>query len=371
MRPLSPDDVVPRLRGDVLIADAPAGMGGELVDIKPNGGDVMHLHAFELSLARMLDGRRRAQEVVDRAVQLGLPLGLPSLDGFIRELEDRSLVARGPGGASPWQVRATWSAAERALFQAALKSARQGQVIEARRALDQLLLTSPRNADARMLRASLDEQSTRAFRDAFLASERAWLQDSAPTRAELKAVRPSFGPLAVLLALAGSLLVGFFVPFPRVVNAPAVLKPAAVIDVEAPRNAEVRSVAVAEHQRVEGGDVLYTDTRGEVHAPFAGTVTDVRVSKGQPTQLGQTAVTIEDQSRLNMVVRLTGSGASAVRAGQTATLTLGDKSVKATLDSVHGSEAHAFIDNRNGEVEPGNATADIEVAPASLYQRLR
>src|SRR5581483_2335811 len=165
MRPLSPDDVVPRLRSDVVIADAPAGMGGELVDIKPNGGEVMHLHAFELSLARMLDGRRRAQEVVDRAVQLGLPLGLPSLDGFIRELEDHSLVARGPNGASPWQERAAWSPTERVLFQAALRSARQGRVIEARRALDQLLASAPRNAEARMLRASLDEQSTRDFRD--------------------------------------------------------------------------------------------------------------------------------------------------------------------------------------------------------------
>ena len=37
MRPLSPDAVVPRFRSDILIADAPAGMGGELVDVKSNG----------------------------------------------------------------------------------------------------------------------------------------------------------------------------------------------------------------------------------------------------------------------------------------------------------------------------------------------
>src|SRR5947199_188845 len=135
MRPLSPEDVVPRLRSDVVIAEAPVGMGGELVDVKPGGGEVMHLHAFELSLARMLDGRRRAQDVVDRAVQLGLPLVLPALDGFIRELEDHELVVHGAGGSSPWQQRAAWRPTERTLFQAALRAARQGNTLEARRAL--------------------------------------------------------------------------------------------------------------------------------------------------------------------------------------------------------------------------------------------
>jgi hypothetical protein len=321
MRPLSPDDVVPRLRSDVVIAEAPAGMGGELVDIKPHGGDVLHLHAFELSLARMLDGRRRAQEVIDRAVQLGLPIGLPGLRGFIRELEEHRLVAIGGGGPSPWQERTAWRASERALFQAALRAARQGQVSEARRALNQLLVTAPRNSEARTLRSVLGDRSARAFQDAFLSSERAWLHDASPSRAELRAVRRSFLPLVVLGALACGLLIALFVPFPRVVNAPATLAPVATVEVTAPRDAEVISVSVSEGQRVSGGDVLYNDTRGPVHAPFTGVVTNLMVAVGRPTVKGQHAAVIEDQSRLVMTVRPTGSGAGVVRAGQTASLT--------------------------------------------------
>jgi hypothetical protein len=371
MRPLSPDDVVPRLRSDVLIADAPAGMGGELVDVKFNGGHVLQLHAFELSLARMLDGRRRAQEVVDRAVQLGLPLGIPALDGFIRELEEAKLVHRGPGGGSPWQARNAWRPTERTLFQSALRAARQGNTAGARAAIDQLLITAPGNAEARQLRATLTDESARGFRDAYLRSERSWLSDSTPTRAEIKAVRPSFGPMAVLGALALALLVGFFVPFPRAVNVPVTLKPVAVVDVAAPHDAEVQAVAVAEGQRVHAGDVLYTDAKGPVNAPISGVVSGVLVSKGKPTQRGQQAVTVEDQSKLLMTVRVIGAGSSFVRPGQTATLSLGDRSIKTVLHDVRAGEAHAVVENPNGDVAPGAAAADIDLPPASLFQRLR
>jgi biotin carboxyl carrier protein len=359
------------LRSDILIADAPAGMGGELVELKSTGGQILRLHAFELSLARMLDGRRRAQDVVDRAVQLGLPLGLPALDGFIRELEEAKLVHHGSGGSSPWQARHAWRPTERTLFQAALRAARQGKTNEARQALDQLLVTSPSNADARQLRAALNDEGARGFRDAYLRSERAWLSDSTPSRAEMKAIRPSFGPMAVLAALALSLLIGFFVPFPRAVNVPATLKPVATVDVAAPHDANVESVVVSEGQHVREGDVLYTDAKGAVHTPITGVVSSVLVFSGKATQRGQQTVTVEDRSKMLMTVRIVGSGSSAVKPGQTATLSLGDKSLKTVLHDVHAGEAHAVVEDPNGELAPGAAAADIDVPAASLFQRLR
>jgi hypothetical protein len=50
---------------------------------------------------------------------------------------------------------------------------------------------------------------------------------------------------------------------------------------------------------------------------------------------------------------------------------LGDRSVRTRLETVQGGEARAVVDNAKGEVEPGIATADIDVPPASLWQRLR
>jgi hypothetical protein len=298
-------------------------------------------------------------------------MGLPSLDGFIRDLEEHDLVSHGVNGPSPWQQRTAWRPAERTLFVLALRNARQGNTGDARRALEQLLGTAPGNHEARALKASLDERNTRAFQDAFLASERAWLHDTAPSRAELQAVRPSFGPLIVLAGLALSLLVGFFVPFPRTVNAPATLAPIATVEVTAPHEGTVQSVAVSEGQRVQGGDVLYTDARGPVHAPISGVVANLLVANGQPTVLGQRAVVIEDHSRLQLTVRLTGTGSSAVQVGQTATLTSGDHRLKTRLDALGNGEAKAIIDNRSGDVEPGVATVDIDVPAASLFQRLR
>jgi hypothetical protein len=122
---------------------------------------------------------------------------------------------------------------------------------------------------------------------------------------------------------------------------------------------------------VAGGDVLYTDDKGPVHAPSGGVVSNLMVTVGRPTVKGQRAALIEDQSRLVMTARPTGSGASSVRVGQTASLTLGDKSLKAKLETVEGGEARAVVDNAHGDVEPGIATADIDVPPASLWQRLR
>src|SRR5262245_38743714 len=107
MKHLSPVDPVPKLRGDVVFSRRPLGSGAEVIHIRPIGyGETMRLHGFELSLARLLDGRRTAQDVVKRANRIGLPLSLGSLEAFIRHLQSHRLLARSAGEAaspvSPW-----------------------------------------------------------------------------------------------------------------------------------------------------------------------------------------------------------------------------------------------------------------------------
>jgi len=147
-----------------------------------------------------------------------------------------------------------------------------------------------------------------SFRDAYLSSERAWLQDASPSRAELKAVRAVVRvPMGILAALALSLVVGFFVPFPRVVNAPATLKPTAVVAVAAPARRGPWSRSRWSRVSACRAATCCTPMRGgRLHAPISGVVSNVLVSVGRPTQRGQHAATVEDQSRLMMTVRLTG-----------------------------------------------------------------
>ena len=81
MPTLHPEARVPRLRRDLTIYDAPAGTGEGRVKVEsPASGAIIELRGFELSIARMLNGTRTVNEVVQAAGQIGLPI---TVDGEI------------------------------------------------------------------------------------------------------------------------------------------------------------------------------------------------------------------------------------------------------------------------------------------------
>jgi hypothetical protein len=373
MSALSPNDLVPRLRSDVFIADVPPGTGEDFVEVKSSGSHAVRLRGFELSLARMLDGHHTAREVMERAAQVGLPLALTSLDGLIHEFADLGLLARSNApGVSPWLGRTTWSPTERALFRVALRKARQGQLPEARTALDQLLANSRKNDDARKLRAALDHADPRAFKDAYNTAQREWLKHSDPTRSELKSVRSSTIPWFVMIGLLGCIAVTFGVPFPRVVTAPARLAPASVAPVDADHGGVIGEVMATEGRHVEAGATLFTYEDNEaVVAPAAGIVRGMTMVKGSEVFDGQRLMNIDDEASLVMSARLPSNARDVVTPGATATLNLGDHNAKATIEKVEDGIATATLDNSAREMDPGSSYVDIEVAPASIWQRFK
>src|SRR3954468_5563100 len=85
---LSLADVVPVLRADLKIGDPMPGRGESEIRVEnPTNGKALQLKGFEVSIARMLNGRRTAEEVLTAASQIGLPLSLESFNGFLHKLD--------------------------------------------------------------------------------------------------------------------------------------------------------------------------------------------------------------------------------------------------------------------------------------------
>jgi hypothetical protein len=396
MRNLSPNDAVPPLRGDIVFSQRPQGSGAEVIHIRPIGArEGARLHGFELSLARMLDGRRTAQDVVNRATTLGLPISVPALQGFVNYLEAHSLLARTAGEAasaiSPWRERVEWDPTVRLQYQAALKALRLGRVDEARAMLDRLLMTAPLLDDAKSLRSWIDlhpngQSEGEPFRDTFLKAERGWLgQLPAPHRlpparadaldaAELKAVQPSLVPFIVLLAIIVVAGLALFVPFPMKVSVPAKLTPVTVTPIEATSGGQLGEVLVSEGAWVNAGEYLvtYQQPEGEaLMAPTDGIVRDLTAAPGEAVMQGQQLARLEDTRQLRMTAELDGDQARLVKVGQAANISLGTHRAEARVDAKSGREVVSTIDNRANRLEPGTAVVDIDVGAKSLLQRMR
>ena len=151
---IAPNDVVPALRHNLAFSHSPPGLGTGFVSVKNvDSGEEYMLRGFEYSLARMLDGHRTAAEVVDAADQVGLPVTLSDLDGFVKKLSDRHLVQ--PSGEpiaddelSPWQQRREWDPKRREQFRTALREGRAGNLNRALLSLDILLNDHPETPEA-------------------------------------------------------------------------------------------------------------------------------------------------------------------------------------------------------------------------------
>lgn len=267
-QPLSYDDVVPALRLNLAFNHAPAGLGAGQVWLKDVlNGDEYALHGFEHSLARMLDGRRTAKEVLAAAAQLGMPLTLLDLNGFVRRLEARHLVRTSAQAgddeliALPFPTRAAWDDQTRSQYRTALREGRAGHLDRALGALDDLIDEHPEVPEAKVLFERLEEKvaapEQRAFQNVFAEAERGWQADAVPERATPRTSRTKWFTIGAA-ALAALALGVAFIPLPHTVIVPATLAPVVSGTVRAPRTGTVLTVDAAPGRWVEQGAVLFT-----------------------------------------------------------------------------------------------------------------
>jgi hypothetical protein len=159
-----PDDVVRLFRADLRINRRHA---SNLLDVAdPQTGKTFPLYDFEISLARMLDGRRLYADVVEAGQRLGIPVNLESLRQFIQQLQRYGFLAP-PGTPLPdhregplWAPRQKWDEGLRALFQSGLRMHRQGRYAEAVNYFEAMLQQDPQNPEAlEMLEQSRQRQA--------------------------------------------------------------------------------------------------------------------------------------------------------------------------------------------------------------------
>lgn len=269
MAHISPDDVVPALRANLAFSRSPHGLGTGLLSVKNvDSGEEFMFRGFEYSLARMMDGRRTAAEVVDAAGQVGLPVTLDDLEGFVNKLKDRHLVQQPTEAAedaylSPFEARRDWDEKTRQLFRIALREGRAGNLNRALVSLDCLLHEQPHTLEAIHLREKLEERKmsidrVAPFRTVFAETEKDWRKVAVPAASKLPPGRALVIAGFVCLGLGVLTLAAGLVPFPQTITAPATLMPLASSTVIAPRAGTVATVAVAAGQWVDQGATLFT-----------------------------------------------------------------------------------------------------------------
>ncbi|MBS2028481.1 MAG: HlyD family efflux transporter periplasmic adaptor subunit [Deltaproteobacteria bacterium] len=286
---LSPQDVVPALRADLELGDPVPGRGeGDIRLSHPQTGKALVLKGVEVSVARMLDGRRTADDVINAAAKIGIPMKLQGLNGFIHKLEREGLLVEAPAprpdGISTWEPRAEWSVEVRTLFQAALRAARAEDFASARSRLEQLLAISPDTAEAKgllqwvMQRLFPDVHADgpqQKFSDFFAEVERSWFAEGErrseananasvePTDVDLSdvdgfTVHTSGGPGKGLLVGVGAMvLLGVMLfPLPHTATTTFQLAPRSVTPVTIAHPGTLATLSVGVGQWVAKGAVL-------------------------------------------------------------------------------------------------------------------
>ncbi len=290
---ISPDDVLPALRHSVIFGPNPQGLGEGLVTVvNMTSGEEVELRGFETSLARMLDGHRTAREVVVASQQLGLPLTMLALEGFVNELQSHALLdADGAELAepSPWNPRQEWDEQTRRQFRKALREGRSGHVMESAGALDGLLERVPQVPEVRALRQRVQAEpgAVAGFPRVFEQAQRRWLAFAQAD--EAGAVKPAWlstrGVLAGTWALAifaVGVIAAAVLPIPRTVVASILPVPSPSAKVSAPRTGTVALVAAAVGQRVNKGDVLFSYDVAPTLSALELALQRLEAQRGQP-----------------------------------------------------------------------------------------
>jgi multidrug resistance efflux pump len=285
---LAPTDVVPSLRADLTISDPVQGAGEEMVNISdPTNGKELSVRGFELSIARMLNGRRTAQGVIDSASQIGLPISIEGLTGFVRKLKGLGFLAEAgapePALTTTWSARREWPEVVRKRFQQVLREARSNQLMSAKEHAEQLLRDVPDMQDVAdllkwiedRLRAPAVGKKLPTFTEVFSTVERSWFEEgerlsekneqahaaleaAGPTPEEL--IKPRGGVLKIILPLIFivAAAAGALFPFPYKVPVKYELQAKNTVSVDSPRIATVATVPVKNGDWVEAGAPLVT-----------------------------------------------------------------------------------------------------------------
>ena len=154
---LSRTDITPELRKDLRmrrVAD-----GYLLQD--PTSNNEQTLNEYEVSLVRMLNGKRPVFELLDAVERLGIPVNLESFQKFVVQLENRGFLrppqtvdaALDQAVEAAWPTRGDWESSVRALFQSGIRFLRAGKHEEAAGYFEALLEEDPDNIEARELLA--------------------------------------------------------------------------------------------------------------------------------------------------------------------------------------------------------------------------
>jgi hypothetical protein len=164
--PLGLDDRVPLFRGDLMVRRGEDAGHFEVED--PLAGRCFTLYEFELTVGRMLDGRRTVADVIANGVRLGIPVDVAGLNQFVRQMwhygfladADPITAARLPAGRGTWPERRSWDGATRSLFQSGVRLMRLGCGEHARGLFEAVLDADPENPEAREMLALLDAGGT-------------------------------------------------------------------------------------------------------------------------------------------------------------------------------------------------------------------
>lgn len=303
---LNRKDVLPALRADLVVSRPLRGAGAEVIHVAPEGElSPRAMWGFEFSIARMLDGRRTADEVMSSAARIGLPLDLQSLDGLLHQLEARGFLAdaQHPGVGDldrHHRHRPEWSPEVRELYREALRRARTGDLGGAIETADEVVVRAPENSDALALRTWALEQARAEkpgvpFGEVLHRAEANWRSQTIPQKPE--AILPSAGwriPVLAWVGLLALLIVGVLVvtaPLPRVVLASATFAPVSSEPLLSTRTGMVDDVFVKEGDVVtRGEELLVWNTEADEDALFEAREVLEQVREPIRAAVGQTPV---------------------------------------------------------------------------------
>lgn len=153
-RPLrATDGTLPRLRGDLVYKAAPRAGLTEVRDLR--AGRSFTLFEYELTVARMLDGRHSLEQVARASERLGFALTTETLLRFVEQLGGygflEDVLAPPVSSPSPAPPARGWSDELRELYELAAAHAREGRFDEAEECLLTLLEVDGSLAEAKTL----------------------------------------------------------------------------------------------------------------------------------------------------------------------------------------------------------------------------
>lgn len=423
-------DKLPRFRADLKV-EPKTGTKGLFEVTDPVAAKHFTLYDFELSMARMMNGQRTAQQVMQQSTQLAIPVTLDSLEKFVRQLraygfvEDPLAEPAGTGSKAEtrtWAEREEWDPALRELFRSALVKLRQNRLAEAREYLDAMLGVDQGNKEALEVLAEIAEREKNPPPEPVPLSARVDAMKKLP-----KWMFGAAGGVVVLLLLV--------IPFPRTLPAQVTFEAGSSVSVTAAREVVVKEAVVQEGKWVDSGAALVQlDTsereaglkklEGEladssnklaiaqklakkkgakpavvarakelqakvdqgraalqklrsdsgswvISAPASGLVAKLDARPGVKLGAGQVVAQIEDPRKLKVVAAVDARAAAALEPGQKVAATVKGHALELPVVSVDGARAVCALANDDRVFGPGDTgTATIKVSAKSLLGRL-